>query len=207
MIPSPSEVLSPTERQDINRLHSKFTPEEDNRLRALVQEIGMSNWTAIAEQMPGRNVRQCKERWINYLSPSLNTSPWTPDEDALLIAKQNELGSKWVQIARFFDNRTDAMCKNRFNVLRRRERKRNTKMLRDLALMQFQRMRKLPQAFVYQMCQMPAPIVAPPEPEVVAEPAPVFDLDSDDGFADFSPFGSDLWNETFDSDATLFEML
>ena len=81
------------------------------------------------------------------------------------------------------------------------------KMLRDLALMQFQRMRKLPQAFVYQMCQMPAPIVAPPEPAVVAEPAPVFDLDSDDGFADFSPFGADLWNETFDSDATLFEML
>ena len=101
--------------------HAKFSIEDDEALRRLVEEFGENNWTMIVERMPGRNVRQCKERWMNYLSPNLNRSPWTPEEDALLIKKQKELGSKWVKISQFFQNRTDAMVKNRFQVLRRKE--------------------------------------------------------------------------------------
>jgi hypothetical protein len=60
---------------------------------------------------------------MNYLSPTLRDTPWTPEEDRLLVQKHRDFGSKWVQIALFFPNRTDAMIKNRFNRLRRRERK------------------------------------------------------------------------------------
>jgi hypothetical protein len=71
--------------------------------------------------MPDRTARQCKERWINYLSPALNTAAWTPEEDRLLLEKQRDYGSKWAQIAKFFPNRTDGMVKNRFNRLQRRQ--------------------------------------------------------------------------------------
>jgi hypothetical protein len=73
--------------------------------------------------MPGKNARQCRERWINYLKPDLNTEGWTHEDDFLLVQKCAELGRKWVQIAAFFPNRTDSMVKNRFNKLYRRERK------------------------------------------------------------------------------------
>jgi hypothetical protein len=58
---------------------------------------------------------------MNYLSPTLNTSPWTPEEDHLLMQKQSEYGCRWAQIAKFFPNRTDGMVKNRFNRLQRRQ--------------------------------------------------------------------------------------
>jgi hypothetical protein len=59
-----------------------------------------------------------------YLSPELNTRPWTPTEDALLIEKYLMIGSRWVTIAKFFPNRTDAMIKNRFLMLQRKEKMR-----------------------------------------------------------------------------------
>ena len=71
--------------------------------------------------MPGMNECQCRDRWTNYLSPTLNTFEWTSEEDSLLIEKVNQLGKKWVKISRFFNNRTDQMCKNRFNILERKK--------------------------------------------------------------------------------------
>jgi hypothetical protein len=101
----------------------KFTTADDERLRLLVEQFGDSDWSLISDQMNGRNPRQCRERWINYLAPSLNNAPWTPAEDMLLFQKYKELGCKWVRIAKFFPDRTDAMVKNRFNRIQRRETK------------------------------------------------------------------------------------
>ena len=103
--------------------HAKFSPCDDDRLRHIVEVLGDEDWNLIAQYMQYRNPRQCRERWQNYLCPSLNRSPWTDEEDRLLLQKQKELGSRWVQIATFFRNRTDAMVKNRFHVLKRRESK------------------------------------------------------------------------------------
>ena len=103
--------------------HSKFSEEEDEHLKEVVSRLGEYDWNLISKEMPGRNARQCKERWSYYLSPSLNTSPWTQEEDNLLLSKQRELGSKWVKISKFFHHRTDAMVKNRFQVLMRKMKK------------------------------------------------------------------------------------
>jgi hypothetical protein len=103
--------------------HVKFTQEDDDRLRRLVAALGPVDWNAIADEMAGKNPRQCRERWINYLSPALNTAAWTPAEDALLMHKYRDFGGKWVQISKCFPNRTDCMIKNRFNKLQRRGRK------------------------------------------------------------------------------------
>jgi hypothetical protein len=108
----------------VSKPHVKFSAADDERLRDLITAIGIADWTAISGQMEGKNARQCKERWYNYLSPHLNTSDWSPAEDALLLQKHRELGGKWAKIARFLPNRTDSMAKNRFNKLDRQNRKR-----------------------------------------------------------------------------------
>ena len=101
--------------------HAKFTPEDDELLRSLVGKAKNIDWCEIAHMMPGRNQRQCRERWTNYLCPTINTSEWTPEEDSVLKEKVEQLGKKWVKISKFFNHRTDQMCKNRFNILERKK--------------------------------------------------------------------------------------
>ncbi|OHT16621.1 Myb-like DNA-binding domain containing protein [Tritrichomonas foetus] len=91
-----------------------FTKEEDQWLNYLVEKFGTKNWNQIAEFMPMRNARQCKERFLSYLSPSINLNPWTAEEDALLIKMYNEYGPKWVKISKSFDGRSDNNLKNRW---------------------------------------------------------------------------------------------
>jgi hypothetical protein len=107
------------------RTHQKlnFTAQEDALLKGIVGELGDGNWAGIAERIPGRNPRQCKDRWMNYLSPAVTTIPWSSAEDQLLLEKIKECGHRWVRIAEFFPMRRDAHIKNRYIVLQRRERK------------------------------------------------------------------------------------
>jgi hypothetical protein len=118
-----TEITPETASGSSARGRSKFTPQEDRALQSLVAEHGPRDWSLIASYLQGRNPRQCKERWTNYLCPEVRDTPWTLEEDLLLVQKQREFGCKWVQIAKFFPNRTDAMIKNRFNRLRRRQHK------------------------------------------------------------------------------------
>jgi hypothetical protein len=113
------------------KAHAKFSAEQDEKLRSLVDSYGTKDWRAIAEQMKTKNARQCKERWFNYLNPELSSAPWTLDEELLLLAKYGELGAQWVAIAKFFPNRTDAMLKNRFNRIQRWARRTQRFLSRD----------------------------------------------------------------------------
>ena len=97
--------------------HVKFTQAEDELLRQLVIEFGENDWRNLAKRMEGRNPRQCRDRWQNYLDPKLNNGSWTPEEDRLLLEKREELGPKWKLITTFFVNRTDSMIKTRYNSL------------------------------------------------------------------------------------------
>ena len=96
------------------RRREKFLPEEDSKLRQLVATYGANSWETIAKKMPGRNPRQCRERWKHYLSSSRGKSPWTPEEDQLLYEKMEEFGPKWTKIATFFNDRTDIQVKTRW---------------------------------------------------------------------------------------------
>lgn len=112
-------VFAPRRAQ---RIHPKvkFTHDEDILLKEIVKEFGDSDWNLIASKMPSRNARQCRERWVNYLADNVNRSPFTPEEDLLLLQKHRDLGRRWVQISKFFDNRTDISVKSRYLVLKRR---------------------------------------------------------------------------------------
>lgn len=105
----------------------KFSNEEDLLLLELVHKYGENNWRIIADEMPGRNVRQCHDRWVKYLSPDINTDSWSEEEDKLLKEKYNEHGSQWKLISSYFPNRTDISIRNRWQVQCRR----NAKLLRQ----------------------------------------------------------------------------
>lgn len=100
-------------------VRSKFTKTEDKELTKLVSRYGTNDWHGIADNLPGRNARQCKDRWFNYLSPNVSNGPWSSHEDELLIEKQAEYGAKWRQIAACFPSRTDVSVKNRWRLLQR----------------------------------------------------------------------------------------
>ena len=103
-------------KQMINHVppRTKFTQNEDRMLVKLVNEMENVNWKSIASKMNGRTPRQCRERYNNYLSPSLRLDPWNPDEDALLIRKYNEYGPQWAFLSRFFNNRGPVNLKNHY---------------------------------------------------------------------------------------------
>ena len=62
-----------------------WSAEEDDRLSALVAEHGAKRWSVIAELMPGRIGKQCRERWHNHVNPAVRKEEWTNEEDARIL--------------------------------------------------------------------------------------------------------------------------
>lgn len=106
----------PVEKEKKKRTHSLFTPEEDIMLISLVNMYGLNNWTTISSQMPNRSKRQCKERYLLFLSPNIKNLPWTLEEDLRLIEMLKIFGKKWTIIAKFFNGRSDINIKNRYHM-------------------------------------------------------------------------------------------
>lgn len=93
-----------------------FCKEEDTRLVYLVNHYGKKDWKKIAEFMPFRSLRQCKERYEGYLAPNIVHDKFSPEEDMLIIEKYNEIGPKWTKISKFLDGRSGNQIKNRYNI-------------------------------------------------------------------------------------------
>ena len=100
---------------------NKWTPQEDTMLEDAVRRHGTDNWREVAELVPGRSGKQCRERWLGTKSPDNLRVEWTPQEDMTLIRKQREFGNKWVVIQQYLPGRSVVAVKNRWMWLRRRD--------------------------------------------------------------------------------------
>ncbi|ESK95523.1 myb3r transcription factor [Moniliophthora roreri MCA 2997] len=93
-----------------------WSQEEDDLLRKAVGVHGaQDNWKAVASEIPGRTNKACRKRWLHSLSPSIKKTPWTQDEDDLLLRLFSLQGPKWSLIARQIPGRTDDACSKRYN--------------------------------------------------------------------------------------------
>lgn len=96
-------------------IRKNFSHEDDDRLSNIVRCCKRPiKWEEVAEKMGDYSSRQCRERWTKFLDPSINTSPWTQEEDEILLNKYNEIGAKWTAISRFLKGRSDVSIKNRW---------------------------------------------------------------------------------------------
>jgi hypothetical protein len=114
---SNSTIASPS------RTLKLWTMDED---RKLLDAIAANNydlvWPRIAEAVPNRTGKQCRERYLNHLKPSLKVARWAVHEDAMIFRLYSTSGSKWAKMVRFLPGRTDNSIKNRYHhVLRRFE--------------------------------------------------------------------------------------
>jgi hypothetical protein len=107
-------MLNQEPNKTLKRIRMKFQPEEDEKLRQLVAQYGTNSWELISQKMEGRNVRQCRERWSHYLCSETAKRPWTEEEDATLLKKVEEFGTKWSKIITFLNDRTDIQAKTRW---------------------------------------------------------------------------------------------
>ena len=49
----------------------------------------------IALKLVNRTGKQCRERFLNHLSPDIKRSPWTAEEDNIIQMLHSMLGNRW----------------------------------------------------------------------------------------------------------------
>ncbi|KAL4925217.1 uncharacterized protein BDV17DRAFT_294611 [Aspergillus undulatus] len=97
-----------------------WTEAEDERLRRAIERHG-TKWAVVASVVGSRLPDQCSKRWSHAINPDIDHSPWTPQEDELLIHNVNKHGHYWQQIVSlYFPGRTSLAAKNRYHILQRR---------------------------------------------------------------------------------------
>lgn len=97
-----------------------WTKEEDALLLSIVQSMRIPmKWSLVAQNLPERTGKQCRERYVNHLNPRLKVTDWSPTEDATIFHLYNTIGSHWAKMSKIIPGRTDNGIKNRFHNLRR----------------------------------------------------------------------------------------
>ena len=107
------------EREKHGKMKMKWKPQEDQVLAEIVGWHGPGHWDSIAVHLPGRTGKQCRERWITFLSPDVKRDQWSKEEDEILISMQSQYGNQWALMTKFLPGRSSISIKNRFKSLMR----------------------------------------------------------------------------------------
>ncbi|KAM6900187.1 myb-related protein A isoform 2-T2 [Xenentodon cancila] len=94
----------------------KWSRDEDEKLKKLVEQHGIESWKTIASFFPGRTDGQCQHRWQKVLNPELVKGPWTKEEDQKVIDLVRKYGPKrWSVIAKHLQGRIGKQCRERWH--------------------------------------------------------------------------------------------
>jgi myb proto-oncogene protein len=81
---------------------------------------GTGSWNRVARLVPTRTGKQCRERWIGQLAPTVTKDEWLPEEEEVLLRAHAIHGNRWSAIATQLPWRTALSIKNHWNWLLRR---------------------------------------------------------------------------------------
>ncbi|XP_026093818.1 myb-related protein A-like isoform X2 [Carassius auratus] len=94
----------------------KWSRDEDEKLKKLVEQHGTDTWKLIANYFPTRTDGQCQHRWQKVLNPELVKGPWTKEEDQRVIELVHKYGPKrWSVIAKHLQGRIGKQCRERWH--------------------------------------------------------------------------------------------
>mmetsp|Transcript_10825 Transcript_10825/g.40438 ORF Transcript_10825/g.40438 Transcript_10825/m.40438 type:complete len:535 (-) Transcript_10825:134-1738(-) len=94
---------------------SQWSDDEDTLLISLVNEHGQKQWSTIASHFSNRKPKQCRERYLNHLDPSIKTEWWSAEEDLFIIEYHERNGNKWSDMAAKLPGRPANSIKNHWN--------------------------------------------------------------------------------------------
>lgn len=85
--------LNPTLRK------GRWTLQEDELLMKAIRKHGHC-WHKVAKYLPGRTDDQAAKRFREKLDPGIAKSPWTEEEDRILLEMWRKVGCRWNLISR-----------------------------------------------------------------------------------------------------------
>ncbi|CAB1314708.1 unnamed protein product [Coregonus sp. 'balchen'] len=92
------------EQRDCGKVKVKWTQEEDDNLKALVQNLGPNDWKHIASFLLNHSEQQCQHRWLKVLDPDL------------VIQLVKRYGNKqWAIVAKHLKGRLGKQCRERWH--------------------------------------------------------------------------------------------
>ncbi|XP_056150887.1 transcriptional activator Myb [Lampris incognitus] len=106
--------LAKTGKRNLGK--TRWTREEDEKLKKLVELHGSEDWKVIASLLTNRTDVQCQHRWQKVLNPELIKGPWTKEEDQRVIELVQKYGAKrWSVIAKHLKGRIGKQCRERWH--------------------------------------------------------------------------------------------
>lgn len=115
-VPVEEEPSQRTHRRKKKVNKGRWTKEEDEKLKELVDDIGTDNWKEVASHFADRTDVQCLHRWQKVLNPELVKGPWTKEEDDKVVELVRRYGPKrWSLIAQHLKGRIGKQCRERWH--------------------------------------------------------------------------------------------
>ncbi|XP_055952564.1 snRNA-activating protein complex subunit 4-like isoform X2 [Argiope bruennichi] len=99
-------------------MHKKYwTPEEDAKLAHLVESNKIGNfipWNIVCSQMEGRERHQIINRYERTINNRIKRTPWTKEEDAMLLMCVKKYGCHWIQMKEYLPGRNPYTIRERY---------------------------------------------------------------------------------------------